>query len=147
MKLSTKVRYGTRAMLDLACHYGNGPVLLKDIAQRQEISLKYLDRIISSLKAAGLVKSLRGAKGGFVLNASPSKITINKIMEALEGPLELVECLSNRDFCHRVNFCVMHDIWHELGRSMEVVLKTTTLEDLIIREKKKKKGSGSMYYI
>jgi Rrf2 family protein len=147
MKLSTKVRYGTRAMLDLAVHYGNGPVLLKDIAKRQEVSLKYLDQIFSSLRAVGLVKSLRGAKGGFVLNIAPSKITVNQIVEALEGPLELVECVNNKDFCHRVNACVMHDIWYELGKAMEVMLKTTTLEDLIIREKKKKKTSGSMYYI
>jgi len=147
MKLSTKVRYGTRAMLDLAAHYGNGPVLSKDIARRQEISLKYLDRIFSSLKVAGLVKSLRGAKGGFILNAAPAKITVSQIVEALEGPLELVECINNKNFCHRVNACVMHDIWYELGKAMEVVLKTTTLEDSLIRENKKKKASGSMYYI
>lgn len=147
MKLSTKVRYGTRAMLDLACHHGNGPILLKDIARRQDISLKYLERIFSSLKAAGLVKSLRGAKGGFILNTAPAKITVNQIMGALEGPLELVECIKNKDFCRRVNACVMHDIWYELAKAMEIVLKTTTLDDLIIREKKKKKSSGSMYYI
>ena len=147
MKLSTKVRYGTRAMLDLAIHYGNGPVLLKDIAKRQEISLKYLDRILSSLKTTGLVKSLRGAKGGYVLNKPPPKITVSQIVEALEGPLELVECVTNKDYCRRVKFCVMHDIWYELGKAMEVVLKTTTLEDLVIRDRKKRKSSGSMYYI
>lgn len=146
MKLSTKVRYGTRAMLDLATYYGNGPILLKDIAQRQEVSLKYLDRILSSLRAAGLVKTLRGAKGGFILNNPPSQITLNQIVEALEGPLELVECVGNKNFCKRVNSCVTHDIWHELGRAMEVALKTTTLEDLVIRDKNKKKVS-KMYYI
>lgn len=147
MKLSTKVRYGTRAMLDLAAHYGNGPVLLRDIAERQDISLKYLDRILSSLKAAGLLKTLRGAKGGYVLNNLPSKVTISQIAEALEGPLELVECVNNKNFCKRVNSCVMRDIWYELGRAMVAVLKTTTLEDLIVREKNKKKASESMYYI
>ena len=147
MKLSTKVRYGTRAMLDLAAHYGNGPTLLKDVARRQEISLKYLDRILSSLKAAGLVKTLRGSKGGFVVASLPSKITVSQIVEALEGPLELVGCIKGKDFCHRVNSCVMHDIWYELGKAMEVVLKTTTLEDLIIREKKKNRFTGKMYYI
>lgn len=133
-------------MLDLACHYGNGPVLLKDIAQRQEISLKYLDRILSSLRAAGLVKTLRGAKGGFILNNAPRKVTVSQIVEALEGPLELVECINNKNFCHKVNSCVMHDIWGELGKAMEVVLKTTTLEDLVIRDRHKKKVS-KMYYI
>lgn len=146
MKLSTKVRYGTRAMLDLATYYGNGPVLLRDIAQRQEISLKYLDRILSSLKAAGLVKTLRGAKGGYVLNSPPSKITLKQILEALEGPLDLVECINNKNFCHRVNLCVMHDIWHELTKTMEAVLKSTTLGDLVVKDKNKKKVS-KMYYI
>jgi Rrf2 family protein len=147
MKLSTKVRYGTRAMLDLAAHYGNGPVFLKDVSRRQEISLKYLDRILSSLKTAGLVKTMRGAKGGYVLNYPPSKITLIRIVEVLDGPLNLVECVGNKNFCRRVNFCVMRDIWYELGRAMVVVLKTTTLEDLVIRERKKRKASGSMYYI
>jgi len=146
MKLSTKVRYGSRAMLDLACNYGNGPVLLKDIAKRQEISLKYLDRILSSLKAAGLVRTLRGARGGYTLGNPPSKITLNQIAEALEGPIELVECINNKNYCKRVNFCVMHNIWYELGKAMEAVLKTTTLEDLVVRDKRKKKSS-KMYYI
>ena len=147
MKLSTKVRYGSRAMLDLACHRGNDPVLLKDIAKRQEISVKYLDSILSSMKAVGLVKTLRGAKGGYILNSPPSKITLKQITEALEGPLELVGCVNNKDYCHRVKSCVMHDIWHELGKAMEVVLKTTTLEDLAIRDKKKRRISDSMYFI
>jgi len=147
MQISTKVRYGTRAMLDLALHYGNGPVLLKDIARRQEISLKYLDRICSSLKAAGLVKSLRGSKGGYVLNKPPSKITISQINEALEGSLVLVECVNNKNFCPRVNFCVTRDIWQELGKTMDSVLENTTLEDLVARDRKKRRISDSMYYI
>lgn len=147
MKLSTKSRYGARAMLDLALHYRDKPVLLKDIAIRQEISLKYLDRILSSLKAAGLVKSLRGARGGFTLTKPPAKITINEIVEALEGPLELVECVNNKDFCHRINICVTRDIWSELGKVMGTVLKTTSLEDLVIRDKKKRRVSSAMYYI
>jgi Rrf2 family protein len=146
MKLSTKVRYGTRAMLDLACHYGTGPVLLKDISKRQEISLKYLDRILSSLRAAGLVKTSRGARGGFVLNHPPSEVTLKQIVEILEGPLALVECLSNKNFCHRINSCVTHDIWLELSKALEGVLKTTTLEDLVIRDEEKEKTS-KMYYI
>jgi Rrf2 family cysteine metabolism transcriptional repressor len=147
MKLSTKVRYGTRAMLDLACFYGNGPILLKDIARRQEISVKYLDRILTSLRTAGLVKALRGAKGGYVLNMQPAKINLLQIVEALEGPIELVGCVKNKNFCKRVNFCVAHDIWYELGRAMEAILKTTTLDDLVIKDKKKKKAQDKMYYI
>jgi Rrf2 family cysteine metabolism transcriptional repressor len=146
LKLSTKVRYGTRAMLDLANNYGSGPVLLKDISRRQEISLKYLDRIFSSLKASGLVKTFRGAKGGFVLDNHPAKITLENIVESLEGPLNLVECLGNKDFCHRINSCVTRDIWCELSKAMEIVLRTTSLQDLLIRGKDKKKNP-KMYYI
>jgi Rrf2 family protein len=134
-------------MLDLACHYGNSPVLLKDVAQRQDISLKYLDRILSTLKAAGFVKTLRGAKGGYALSSPPNKITLTQIIEALDGPLALVECVKDKGFCRRVNSCVMRDIWHELGRAMEAVLKTTTLEELVVRDRRKRKASGSMYYI
>ena len=147
LKLSTRVRYGTRAMQDLAAHYGSGPVLLRDIAKRQEISLKYLDRILVALKAAGLVKSHRGSKGGYVLNQKPVKITVIQIVEALEGPIELVECVASKNFCNRVNSCVMHDIWCELGQAMRGVLKTTTLEDLLIRGRKKNRTSEGMYYI
>ncbi|MDD5730352.1 MAG: RrF2 family transcriptional regulator [Candidatus Omnitrophica bacterium] len=147
MKLSTKVRYGTRAMLDLAVHYGKGPVLLKDIAQRQEISVKYLDSILASLKASGLVVTVRGAKGGYALSEAPSKIAVIQIVEALEGPLELVGCIADNGFCHRVNSCVTHDIWYELEKAMEGVLRSTTLEDLIIRDKRKNQLSEKMYYI
>ena len=146
MKLSTRVRYGSRAMVDLAQTYGNGPVLLKDIAKRQEISLKYLDRILASLKAGGLVKTARGSKGGYALNRPPSKITLRHIAQALEGPLELVECIHNKNYCHRINACVMNDIWRELNKTMEAVLERQTLEDLVNRSKEKKKRS-KMYYI
>ena len=136
-----------RAMLDLAVHYADSPIFLKDIARRQEISLKYLDRICSSLKAAGLLKTARGSKGGFTLSRPPAEIALKEIVEVLEGPLDLVECVSDKNFCHRVNFCVTHDIWYELGKAMEGVLDATTLEDLVIRDKKKRKTAGAMYYI
>ena len=146
MRVSTRGEYGVRAMLDLACYYGNGPVLLKDIARRQEVSLKYLDGILSTLKAAGLVKTLRGARGGYTLNHEPSKITVKQIVEALEGSLVLVECVKEKTSCNRVDSCITHDIWCELGKAMETVLKTTTLEDLVIRDNAKKK-TAKMYYI
>jgi Rrf2 family protein len=147
MKLSTRVRYGTRAMLDLACHYGDGPVLLKDVAKRQDISVKYLDRIISSLKSAGLVKSQRGAKGGYSLSSAPQNITLSGIVEAIDGPINLVECARDKNYCNRVNSCVTHDIWCELGKAMELTLKNTTLENLVIRDRLKRKSMQEMYHI
>lgn len=147
MKISTKGRYGMRAMLDLAVNYAQSPILLKDVARRQEISLKYLDRICSSLKAAGLLKSSRGSKGGFTLSRPPDEITLKEIVEVLEGPLVLVGCTSDKKFCKRIGSCVTRDIWYELSRAMEAVLGSKTLEDLVKRERKKRKSTGSMYYI
>ncbi|MDD5654992.1 MAG: Rrf2 family transcriptional regulator [Candidatus Omnitrophota bacterium] len=147
MKISTKGRYGMRAMLDLAVNYAQSPILLKDVARRQDISLKYLDRICSSLKAAGLLKSSRGSKGGFTLSRPPDEITLKEIVEVLEGPLVLVGCTSDKHYCKRVNTCVTRDIWYELSRAMESVLGSKTLEDLAKRERKKRKASGPMYYI
>jgi len=141
------VRYGTRAMLDLANFYGRGPVLLRDIAKRQEISIKYLDRILSTLKAAGLVKALRGAKGGYELNRNPSKITLAQIVKALDGRTELVECVGNRDYCKRINFCIMNDIWSQLSNAIEAMLDSKTLEDLVNSDKNKRNLADSMYFI
>ena len=136
-----------RAMLDLAVNYAHSPILLKDVARRQEISLKYLDRICSSLKAAGLLKSSRGSKGGFTLSRPPDEITLKEIVEALEGPLDLVGCLSDKNFCKWVNSCVTRDVWYELSRTLEAMLASKSLEDLVRREKKKNKPGKSMYYI
>jgi len=147
MKLSTKVRYGTRAMIDLALNYKDSPVLLKDIARRQEISVKYLERIFTALKNAGLVKSLRGAKGGFVLNISPSRIVLDQIVEAIDGPINLVECTRDKNVCKRVKYCAARDIWYELTEVIKENLKAITLEDLVKKEKEKKKLSSSMYHI
>ncbi len=141
------MRYGTRAMLDLANFYGRGPVLLRDIAKRQEISIKYLDRILSTLKAAGLVKALRGAKGGYELNRNPSKITLAQIVKALDGRTELVECVGNRDYCKRINFCIMNDIWSQLSNAIEAMLDSKTLEDLVNSDKNKRNLADSMYFI
>jgi Rrf2 family transcriptional regulator, cysteine metabolism repressor len=109
--------------------------------------LKYLDNIFASLKAGGLVKAIRGAKGGYVLNKPLEDINVGQIIEVLEGPLELVECIHNQDYCGRMKSCVMRDLWSEVSRDMKLVLKRTTLEGLIEREKSKNKVTDKMYYI
>ena len=146
MKLSTKIRYGMRALLDLALNYTDKPVLLKDIAKRQEISFKYLDRIFSSLKAAGLIKSIRGAKGGFVLSRLPSEIKLFDIVHALEGPINLVECVDNKSYCKRSNACVVREVWCELENVIADELKSITLQDLVEKENRKR-VSLAMYHI
>ena len=98
MKLSTKIRYGTRAILELASRFGEGPIELKEIARSQEISIKYLEQVIIPLRTAGMVKSARGAKGGYSLAKPPSEICLFDVVETLEGPLYLVDCIKDSKF-------------------------------------------------
>lgn len=147
MKLSTKGRYGARLMLDLALHYGQGPVLLKDVAQREEISEKYLGHLIIPLKVAGLINSSRGAHGGYVLAKPPNEITLKEITWCLEGNLSLVECASVPDVCNRIDFCVTRDIWCLISEKMSEILEATTLEDMVNRHNHKQKIQPLMYSI
>ncbi|MBA7523650.1 HTH-type transcriptional regulator CymR [subsurface metagenome] len=147
MKLSTKGRYGTRALLELAMHYGEGPILLKDIAQRQQISLRYLEHLISPLVAGVIVRSIRGAGGGFLLARPPEEIKLSEVVQLLEGPTAPVECVDNPAICERSNLCVTRDIWSELKVAMDGVLEDTTLQDLVDRQQQKEKPEPAMYYI
>ena len=147
MKLSTKGRYGARLMLDLALHYGNGPILLKDIAERQEISENYLGQLIPSLKAAGLVNSSRGAHGGYMLAKEPTGITLKEVIQAMEGSLSLSECLDAPRVCRRVSSCVTRDIWSQMSEKMSEVLESNTLEDMVNRERRKQQLQPLMYSI
>lgn len=139
MKISTRVRYGTRLMVVLAVNYGKGPVLLKDIAQSEEISEKYLGQIIIPLKAAGLVGSFRGAKGGYVLNKTPNKISINDIARALEGDYNLVDCVNDQTACNRINMCITQDIWSTLEKNITKTLAGISLRDLVLKAHHKSK--------
>jgi len=147
VKLSTKGRYGARAMLDLALHYGEGPVSVKDIAERQEVSERYLVHLMVSLKAAGLVKSMRGARGGFSLAEPPAQIKLSEIIQVLEGSIAPVECVDDPKACSRSERCVTRDIWAEMNRATSEVLESTTLEDLVQRQREKEKREPAMYYI
>jgi Rrf2 family transcriptional regulator, cysteine metabolism repressor len=138
VKLSTKGRYATRALMDLALHYGKTPVLLKDISARQKISLRYLEQIVSPLIAAKILISTRGPKGGVMLARPPEKIRLIDFIEVLEGPVSPVECVGNPGVCSRAPSCATRDVWSELARAMCSVLESTTLKDLVERQKKKK---------
>ena len=146
MRLSTKGRYGARLMLDLALHCSESPVLLKDIAKRQEISEGYLEHLLPRLKAAGLVNSSRGAHGGYMLAKKPSKITLKEIVEALEGNLCPVECVVAPSLCQREKMCVTREIWKELGEKISQVLESVTLEDMVKKQENKRK-EALMYNI
>ena len=111
MKLSTRSRYGTRMMLDLAQHYDDGPVQIGEIAKRQDISVKYLEQLIIPLKKANYITSVRGPKGGHVLAKSPEEITVGEVVKLLEGGINLSDCLENPDICDRSETCVTRSIW------------------------------------
>jgi Rrf2 family cysteine metabolism transcriptional repressor len=130
LKLSTKGRYGLRAMIDLAGLYNKGPVLMADIAERQGFSRKYLHALLTSLKGAGLVESVRGARGGYLLAKPPEDIRINEVFEALEGPVSIVDCLSDGGECDRLPECLSRGMWQEINNSIASVLKSKTLADL-----------------
>ncbi len=149
MKLSTKARYGMRAMVDLALHYEKGPILLKDIAKRQEVSMKYLDHIISTLRANGLIESAKTRHSGYVVSRAPCQIKTYEIIKAVEGSLAPVDCVDNPKICHRADFCATLNLWKKLKKSMRDVLEGVTLEDLAKEQKKiiEQKTKGQMYYI
>ena len=147
MKLSTRGRYGTKALLDLALHWGNEPVPLKDVARRQNISLHYLEHLIAPLIAAGIVGSTRGARGGVQLVRPPHEVKLSEVIQLLEGSTAPVECINNPESCPRYDLCVTRDIWDEMKKAIDGVLESTTLQDLVERQKKKVKSTEAMYYI
>lgn len=147
MKISTKGRYGTRLMLYLARKYGRGPVLLREIAESEEISEKYLGHLIPLLKTAGLIRATRGAHGGYSLAKEPSAISLTEILLALEGSLILVECVNAPGICSRVSECVTRDIWGEMSVKLMEVLDANNLEDLVKRYRKKQQSKSFIYNI
>jgi len=148
IKLSTRGRYGTRVLLDLALRQTKGePIPLKEIAQRQEISLQYLEHLITPLIAAGMVKSSRGARGGVQLAKPPCEIELIEVVETLEGSIVPVDCIDSPEVCPRSKLCATRDIWAEVKEAIDKVLKSTTLQDLVECQKKKEQSGKSTYYI
>ena len=147
MKLSTRARYSTRALLDLALHQEEKPVQLKDIAHRQQISLQYLEHLITPLINAGIVQSTRGPRGGVLLVKSPEEIKLSEVVHLFEGSVAPVACVDNPEMCNRSSFCVTRDVWKEMKKAMDAILESTTLQDLVERQKKKEQPDQLMYYL
>lgn len=147
MKLSTRARYGTRALIDLAIHREEGPVQLKNIAKRQYISSLYLEQLITPLLAAGILRSTRGARGGIWLARHPQEVKLSEIVQILEGSISPVECINDPDSCPHYDDCTTREVWEEMGKAMNGVLESITLQDLVEREKKKGQTDKAMYYI
>ena len=145
MRISTRSRYGLRLMLQLADNYGKGPVQLNYISEKEEISLKYLGQIIIQLKSAGLVSSMRGSQGGYILTRPPKDITLLDIVQKLEGDANLIDCVDDNLLCNRSYECIVRDIWKSLSDEFQMSLKKITL--LSILEKKNKKNTNFEYDI
>lgn len=132
MKVSTKGRYALRLLIDLATNYQGEPIRLKDAAQRQGISEKYLEQIIAILNKAGYVKSVRGAQGGYTLKMSPSDYTVGMILRLTEGSLAPVACIEDKEMtCERMNSCVTIKVWEKINDAVNDVVDHITLQDLV----------------
>lgn len=132
MKLSTKGRYGIKAIVDIALEQGNAPVAVSTLAQKQGVSDAYLEQLVASLKRAGLISSIRGAQGGYVLSREPEKITVGEVLEALEGNTALVDCVGTTNAgCENACSCSARPLWLKLQAQINGVLNSTTVKDMV----------------
>jgi Rrf2 family cysteine metabolism transcriptional repressor len=137
VKISTRGRYGTRALVELALNYDKGLTLLKDIARKQRISQRYLEHVIRPLVAGGVLRSTRGAGGGITLARPPEEIKMSEIVRLLEGSIAPVDCVNDKAICERSDTCAARDIWCDLQNAINGVLESTSLQDLVERQKGK----------
>ena len=131
MKLSTKGRYGIHAMYDLAQYGSDTPQPIKSIAERQNIPEAYLEQLIGQLRRSGLVKSVRGAQGGYLLSRSPAEITVGEVLRTLEGELAVVDCLMEEDACHKACSCPTRVVWKKLRDGLNEIVDGITLQDML----------------
>lgn len=137
MRMSTKGRYGLRVMLELASHYGMGPLGVDTIAENQGISGKYIHVLVTGLRSAGLLRTVRGPSGGYELAKSPSSITALDIIVALEGECAPVECVRDASQCNRASVCAARDVWCDVAAAIDRVLSDLTLEQLLAKQRAK----------
>jgi len=138
MKLTTRTHYGIRAMLELAENHGHGPLQIKVIANRQDISVKYLEQLMATLKSGGLIRSIRGSKGGYTLTRVPADVKLSEIFNCLEGPVVTIECVEDENYCARAANCAIRQVWVQVRDAMMNVLQSMTLQDLVNRAKERK---------
>ena len=135
MRISTRGRYGTRLMVDLAQHFAEGPIPLAEIAKRQDLSAKYLEQLIILLRGAGLIRSTRGRRGGYMLARKPEDISVGEILETLEGKLGVVDCVTDPDLCYRSAECPTREIWVGMTDVLKNQLFSLTLLDILRKSK------------
>ena len=146
MKISTKGRYGLRILLDLALHQSEKPRLIRDIAESQQISEKYISRLVISLRKAGMIRSIRGVNGGFHLARLPEEITLLEILETMEGPISVVDCVSAPQGCSHSPNCAPREIWCKLNDDIRGLMRGTTLAEILESYKRQNARNGLFDY-
>ena len=146
MKISTKGRYGLRILIDLATHDPGKPRLIRDIAQSQQISEKYISRLVIDLRRAKLIRSVRGINGGFHLAKLPEEITLLEILETMEGPISVVDCVRSPEKCKRQSLCPARDIWQQLNDGIRELTAKITLDDILNAYRRQNAENGIADY-
>jgi len=148
MRISTKGKYGLRAMVDLAIHHSDSPISLNSIAERQDLSLGYMEQVFSVLRKAGLVNSIKGAQGGYILADNPANITVGDVLRALEGDLNVVDEAEQQEANEKsIEYCIKTVVWDKMNESLNKVADSITLEDLVTQYQKLSNSWVHMYYI
>ena len=146
MKVSTKGDYGVRALVELAHHYGQGPVQSAEIASRQEVPEPYLDQLLTTLRRAGFIRSVRGPQGGHALIPEPAELRLSEVMVALEGSLAPIACVDDPDACTRTGGCIQREVWERVRDATQEILESVSIGDLAEKERKQD-HDGGRYYI
>ena len=148
MKISTKGRYGLRAMVDMAANTNGDHVPLSAVAERQDISMNYLEQVFASLRKAGLIKSVKGAQGGYILAQKPSSIKVGSILRVLEGDLSVIDSPDKQNIDEKsVKYCLKMQVWDKMDASINELVDSITLEDLVNEYKRLNGMETVMYYI
>lgn len=145
MKVSTKGDYGVRALVELAHHYGQGPVQSAEIAARQEVPEPYLDQLLPTLRRAGFIRSVRGPQGGHALIREPSEVKLSEVMVALEGSLAPIACVDDPEACTRTGGCVQRDVWARVRDATEEILAGVSIGELAAKEREQNRNGGRYY--
>ena len=145
MKVSTKGDYGVRALVELAHHYGEGPVQSATIASRQEVPEPYLDQLLTTLRRAGFIRSVRGPQGGHALIREPGEVKLSEVMEALEGSLAPIACVDDPESCTKSGGCVQRDVWEQVRDATRAILENVSIGDLAEKERECNRNGGRYY--
>ena len=145
MKVSKKGDYGVRALVELAHHYGEGPIQSSQIASAQEVPEPYLDQLLTTLRRAGFIRSVRGPNGGHALVQDPTEMRLSSVMVALEGSLSPMSCVDDPESCTRTGGCVQRDVWERVRDATQEILDSVTIGDLAEQERKYNRNGGRYY--